>query len=239
MNELSNPEFQDRPRELLNEIVRLHSARQEPELMHLVNQHLSMIKTHFKIWAAVPDDIRALPLEKGEPFAMAIIWLAEGFQDMGDSSFMEILQGVHTTNPIEIWQQSIARAAKLAQTGQTEEGKKILLSLIPELEQSYGNARQALLPKVYAALGVISYLQRDIQGAVEHHVKAVNLCKEGDDLEGFIVYSGILIDIIDDPNVAGSDIPQLLSRLVKDRIDTLRHLGRVDEADEYAEKFDV
>jgi len=239
MNESSSPEFQDRPRELIDEIVRLHSAKQEPELLHLVNQHLSMIRSHFKTWATVPDDIRALPPEKGEPFAMALIWLAEIFEQAGDLSLMEILQGDPASNPIETWQKSLAHAAKLAQNGQLEEGRKLLASLIPELEQSYGNARQVLLPKVYGQLGIISFLQRDIDGAIRNNLEAVNLCREGYDLENFIVFSEILIDIIDDPNVTGSDIPQLLSRLVKDRIDTLRHLGRIDEANEYAARFNV
>lgn len=219
------------PDELISEIIRLLEKKKMDELVGLCNEHYDVIQNNFKAWSKVPDHIRATP-EKLEQYANALISLAEMFRQSGDESLINILQGNPDDNPIEIWQTKIGHAMELSEMGRLIESKEILLSVIPELEQSTGNARNDFLPKAYGHLGVISLHLEDMDGAIGNTHKALGLSREIGDIEGVAAYAGNLVEIMCRTGLVEKD-----HLLVKERIAALIQLGRADEAADYAANF--
>jgi len=189
------PNFKDHPDKLRDEIIRLHGAKKLDQIVNLCNEHHQIIKANFKVWAKVPDNVRASP-EKLQPYANTLILIADMFRQIGDGSLMSILQGDEANNPVTQWQGKISKAISLAEAGNLEEAKAALLLIAPELEKSVGNAGHSLLPIVYGHIGLFCFHLRDIDGAIQNTQTALALCQSNGDSEGVAAYTNTLREIM-------------------------------------------
>lgn len=220
--------------ELKSQLIDLYNKKDINSFIKLCQSNMKVIRDNYRMWANFPEEIRNLPTEKLNKYAQPIIAIADVFNQMGDASLFEMLQGNTTENPIEKWKSSILSSQKFVQNGKLIEAMDVLKAIIPEIENSKGNAKDEFLPKVYGHLGIISYHQKDLDGAINHTNKALVMCREIQDLEGVVAYAGTLLEIMSQVGLKEED-----NKLAKERVATLRKLGRNEEASKYESQYDA
>jgi hypothetical protein len=230
---LKKKEFRNRPDELIGKLISLFEAGKKDDVVKLCNDYREDVKNNFKAWAKIPDHIRATP-SRIDVYAKTLIYIASTYGYSGDDSLLKILQGDKSNNPVEVFQNNILQAMKLSESGKFEESRNILLSVIPDIDKSVGNARASLLPKAFGHLGLVSLRLGDMAGAIQNSHKALSLCRESADLEGVVTYAGNLIGLMNKSGVQEKDLG-----LVKERIAALKQLGRTNEASEFEKKYDA
>jgi len=229
---IKHKNFNNQPEELILELARLRSERDETAFINLYNKNVVVIKSHFLEWKKVPNVIRAAPLERQENFLQTLYSLASLYQKAGDGSLMALLVDTTSNNPIIRWRENIAKAQELSGEGKFEESKQLLLVTIPEIETSEGNVREAYLAKACGHLGAVYCYLGDYKAAAMNTHKALLLCREFNDLEGIASYSGNMIELMKRMGVREEG-----DHLMKERVATLRQLGRLEEAIQYESMF--
>lgn len=229
MFERSN--FDGRPDDLIAELSRLHAERKMDKLTRLCGKNIDSVRSQFEEWKRIPAHIRA-DSKKQENFVQTLIYLAEVHRKAGDDSLIKKLLDNASDNPIEQWQNNIIHAQELSASGDMDKSKQLLLATIPELDESVGNARQALLPKAYGHLGVVLFHLNDLEGAVSNTHKALVLCREFCDWEGVASYTGNLVELMEKMGIREEN-----DLLINERVAALKLLGKGEEASAYASRF--
>ena len=216
------------PDELIHDIVDHYKHNDVEDLVELCNNNYQVILDNFEHWSKIPEDIQQSP-EKLESYVNSLIFVADMFHQAGEDSLVKILNP--SDNPIDQWQDQIVKAQELMAADKLEDSKQLLLSMIPELEQCSGNVREQLLPKVYGHLGIVCFYMDDIDNSIVNTNMALKLCRETNNLEGVVAYTGTLVEIMDQMGILED------GKLLSERIEALKQLGRPDEADEFAAQY--
>lgn len=217
------------PDELIREIVDHYKHNDVEELVELCNKNHQVILDNFQNWAKISDELRQSP-EQLETYLNSLTFVADMYHQAGEDSLLKILRP--SDNPIDQWQDQIVKAQELMASDKLEESKQLLLSMIADLEQTQGTARDSLLPKAYGHLGIVCFYMEDIDASIVNTNMALKLCRETDDLEGVVAYAGTLVEIMDQMGIMEED-----GRLFNERVEALKKLGRPEEAEEFAAQY--
>ncbi len=144
------------------------------------------IKEKYEEWLTVPEDLRENS-EYVNMHALMLQYIAQFFADNGEKRYLNLLTG-GDNNPIKKWDKAFAYIRDLMENKEYEEAAPIMEKIIEEMKELKGTAVEFYLPRIYGDLGIAEYHLGHIEKAIDVTDKAMKICKEIGDEEGYQTY---------------------------------------------------
>jgi tetratricopeptide (TPR) repeat protein len=186
----------------------------------------------------------------------ALIWLAEALKQSGRPQLLDAMLAPGS-NPIEDWNGRLASALKLCEGLHDHEATELLGNALIDFRELRGPGADHLQAKTHGLLGSILMHDGRTSEADPHLSRALQLCRDGNDIEGIWVYTGQLhelhrytgdiqhaaelalehADALERAGKPGSDFYRLRARRIRDGEPLLRVVALSGDAEVELDAF--
>ena len=171
------------------------AARDGKALLDLCRRHAEPIAQHFPAWQKVPEDVRSSPARL-QTYANGLLGVARCFaEQLGRPELMQLLQGGAGGNPIQSWQQAMARVRRLVDALDFDQAISLLAPQIDAVRRLQGGDARRMLAISLGTLAECHFQRGAAQEGVAPAREALTLCQEDGDREGVAAYTGTLYEL--------------------------------------------
>lgn len=183
------------PTALREQLFTAAAARDGNALLALCRQHADPIAQHFPSWQKVPDDVRSNPARM-QAYANGLIGVARCFaEQLGRPELIQLLQGGAGGNPIQGWQQAMARARRLSEALDFDQAIALLAPQIDAVRKLQGGDARRMLAISLGTLAECHFQRGAAAEGLAPAREALTLCQEDGDREGVLAYTGTLYEL--------------------------------------------
>ncbi len=177
-----------RPDDLIAELLNGFKRQDAPRLMQLINENSETIRAEFKSWTTPPDRIRQDPAAM-DLYVKTLVGLATLFEQSGDRSLKDWLEGRGRENPATQWSAALEQADSLTHAGQAAAAVELLRATLDQMKGVTGTAVAYFHVRVLGRLGWALGQLGEIPEAVRVTREALELSTQAGDAEGVQAYT--------------------------------------------------